>query len=109
MGAGLARSSVPSNAPGNRRRYMVTPVDRRILLRTGTCLVDSFYLINSQLHVIHSCQINDSPVENNCKISMQKTALTDTLKHTQAVSSSANGAQCLALLVHTSTNSLYNS
>ena len=40
---------------------------------------------------------------------MQKTALTDTLKHTQAVSSSANEAQCLALLVHTSTNSLYNS
>ena len=30
---------------------------------------------------------NDSPIEYNCKISRQKTALTDTLKHTQAVSS----------------------
>jgi len=43
------------------------------------------------------CQANDSPIEYNCKISRQKTALTDTLKHTQAVSS-ADRVQCLALL-----------
>jgi len=36
-------------------------------------------------------------MEYNCKISRQKTALTDTLKHTQAVSS-ADRVQCLALL-----------
>jgi len=41
------------------------------------------------------CQTNDSPIEYNCKISRQKTALTDTLKRTQAVSS-ADGVQCLA-------------
>jgi len=40
------------------------------------------YLINSQLHKIHKCQTNDSPVEYNCKISRQKTALTDTLTDT---------------------------
>ena len=34
----------------------------------------------------------------------QKTALTHTLKHTQAVSS-ADRVQCLALLVHTRTDS----
>ena len=34
------------------------------------------------------------------QISRQKTALTDTVKHTQAVSS-ADRVQCLALLVHT--------
>jgi len=39
----------------------------------------NFYLINSQLFKIHKCQKNDSPVEYNCKISRQKTALTDTL------------------------------
>jgi len=38
-----------------------------------------FYLINSQLHKIHKCQKNDSPVKYNCKILRQKTALTDTL------------------------------
>jgi len=43
------------------------------------------------------CQANDSPIEYNCKISRQKTALTDTLKHTHAVSS-ADRVQCLALL-----------
>ena len=45
-----------------------------------------FYLIHSQLHKIH--RVPDkrySPVEYNCKISRQKTALTDTLKHTQAI------------------------
>ena len=40
--------------------------------------------------------VKDSPIEYNCKISRQKTALTDTLKHTQAVSS-ADRVQCLAL------------
>ena len=48
--------------------------------------------------------MTDSPIDYNCKISRQKTALTDTLKHTQAVSS-ADRVQCLALLVHTSTDS----
>jgi len=57
---------------------------------------------------IHKCQTNDNPTEYNCKISRQKTALTDTLKHTQAVSS-ANMVQCLALLVHASTDSWCNS
>jgi len=42
------------------------------------------------------CQTNDSPIEYNCKIIRQKTALADTLNtHTRAVSS-ADGVQCLA-------------
>jgi len=52
--------------------------------------------------------MTDSPIDYNRKISRQKTALTGTLKHTQAVSS-ADRVQWLALLVHTSTDSWYNS
>ena len=44
--------------------------------RSGSC--GDFFKINSQLHKIHKCQTNDSPVEYSCKISRQKTALTDT-------------------------------
>ena len=62
------------------------------------------YLINSQLHKYTECQTNDSPIEYSCRISRQKTALADTVKHTQAVST-ADRVQCLALLVHTSTDS----
>jgi len=36
-------------------------------------------------------QTNGSPIEYNCKISRQKTALVDTLKHTQAMSSTDRG------------------
>ena len=35
------------------------------------------FLLNSQLHKIHKCQTNDSPVEYSCRISRQKTALTE--------------------------------
>jgi len=49
---------------------------------------------------------NDSPVDCKCEISRQKTATTDTINtHTRAVSS-ADRAQCLALLVLTSTDSV---
>jgi len=44
------------------------------------------------------CQTNDSPVEYNCKISRQKTALTDTVKHTQTVSSAERVPELIPVL-----------
>jgi len=66
-----------------------------------------FYLFNKFTVAqddAQSARQYDSPIDYNCKTSIRhNTALTDTLEHTQAVSS-ADREQCLALLLHATTN-----
>jgi len=69
-------------------RCIVAALSSCVLLDVSVLLVLQYaglYYFNKIMHSCTKCtdcQINDSHIEYNCKISRQKTTLTETLKHT---------------------------
>jgi len=100
-------NSLPKSVTRQRRGCDLNPgssAPESSMLRTVRSVIKYELPLKQRLfyfiQYIHSCTkytecpSNDSPIEYNCKISWQKTALTDSLEHTQAVSI-ADRVQCL--------------